>query len=78
MNIMFQESITKKEKRLKRKRIFVITIFCLLSIFFGAWALDFYTLASNEPELMIATLWYLCTATMVGCVLFCVSCIIEI
>ena len=44
---MFQETITKKEKRLKRKRIFVITIFWLLSIFFGAWALDFYTLASN-------------------------------
>ena len=75
---MFQETITKKEKRLKRKRIFVITIFWLLSIFFGAWALDFYNLAHNEPELMIATFWYLCTATMVGCVLFCVSCIIEI
>tara|TARA_R100001163_G_C5059224_1_gene195885 strand:+ start:848 stop:1075 length:228 start_codon:yes stop_codon:yes gene_type:complete len=75
---MFQETITKKEKRLKRKRIFAIVVFWLFSIFFGAWGFEFYTLASNALELPIATLWYLCTLTMVCCVLFCVSCIIEI
>ena len=51
MNIMFQESITKKEKRLKRQRIFWIVVFWLMSICCGALCIDFFKTASNENRI---------------------------
>ena len=78
MNIMFQESITKKEKRLKRQRIFWIVVFWLMSICFGALCIDFFKTASNEIELVCSTFWYICSAVSAGVVLFCVNCIIKI
>ena len=78
MNIMFQESIAKKEKRLKRQRIFWIVVFWLLSICFGALCIDFYKTASNEIELILSTFWYICSATCLSVALLCVACIIEI
>ena len=51
---MFQETISRKEKRLKKKRIFAITIFWLLSIFFGYWAIDLYYVTQLDSKEFIS------------------------
>ena len=78
MNIMFQESIAKKEKRLKMQRIFWIVVFWLISICCGALCIDFFKTASNEIELIFSTFWYICSSVSAVAVLFCISCIIKI
>ena len=75
---MFQETISRKEKRLKKKRIFAIIIFWLLSIFFGYWAIDLYYVTQLDIDLIYIILSSLGSLTCLSLVGLCISCIIEI
>ena len=76
---MFQESIAKKEKRLKRKRIFWIVVFWLLSIFFLYWAMDLFKVSQLDfidlIDFILASIGSLICLGLVG---FFIGCIIKI
>ena len=79
MNIMFQESIAKKEKRLKRQKIFWIVVFWLLSIFFSYWAIDLFKVSQLDfIDLIDFIFASIGSLICLGCVGFCISCIIKI